>query len=156
MECTVYYYLPDGCKAKDLQVDLGVTHCKIKIKGQDKYLVDNDWHKKILVDESLWTVERDESSGKAILQVCITKHVNQNWWSCVWKGHQEVNTGECTPENTKIHELDSETRYHVEKQMYDQRAKETGKKSSDELIKKQELQGFIDAHPEIDWENTKI
>ena len=83
--------------------------------------MDAKWHKKIKVDESLWTVERENDTGKSMMQVCLTKHVDQNWWSCVWQGDQEVNTGECTPENTKIHELDSETRKHVEREMFNQR-----------------------------------
>jgi len=40
--------------------------------------------------------------------------------------------------------------------MFDQRAKEKGQESSEQRIKKDKLKGFIDAHPEIDWENTKI
>ena len=90
------------------------------------------------------------------MQVCITKHVDQNWWSCVWQGDQEVNTGECAPENTKIHELDSETRKHVEREMFNQRQKQKGGPSATELEKREQLKGFMDAHPEIDWANTKV
>lgn len=118
MEVTVYYYLPDGTSAKDLKVDFGVHHCKIQLKGQADPLVDADWHKKIKVDESLWTVERENDTGRSVMQVCLTKHVNQNWWGCVWTGDQEINTGECTPENSKLHDLDSETRKHVEREMF--------------------------------------
>ena len=67
MEVTVYYHLPDGTKAKDLDVSLGVTHCKIGLKGKDTLFVDHDWHKKILVDESLWTVERENDTGESIM-----------------------------------------------------------------------------------------
>lgn len=138
MEVTVYYYLPEGTTAKDLKVDFGVHHCKIAIKGQEP-LVDADWHKKIKVDESLWTVERDGDGehARSVMQVCLTKHVDQNWWGGIWKGDHEINTGECKPENTKIHELDSQTRYHVEKEMFNQRQKQKGGPSADEVVKRE-------------------
>jgi len=130
LELTVFYYLPDGTKAKDISLDLDTFHCKLKIKGEDKYRIDAPWYKKIKADESLWTVERDVNTNKAVLQICITKHVGQNWWKSVCQGHPEVD-GQWTPENTKIHELDAESRYHVEKQMFDQRAKERGEDDSE-------------------------
>ena len=63
---TVYYYLPDGTHAKDLKVDLGTYKCKIEIKGKG-VLEDKKWHKKILADESLWTVERENETGRSVM-----------------------------------------------------------------------------------------
>ena len=55
-----------------------------------------------------------------------------------------------------MHELDSETRKHVEKEMFNQNQKKKGGPSADELAKRDKLKGFMEAHPEIDWANTKV
>jgi len=67
LELTVFYYLPDGTKAKDVVLDLDTFHCKFKLKGEKEYRIDAPWYKKIKADESLWTVERDETTKKAVL-----------------------------------------------------------------------------------------
>ena len=86
-ELTVYYYLPDGCTSKDLKIDMGVNKFKMTIKGE--VAIDAPWGggkmSKIKVDESLWTIERNNDAvGKAVLQICLTKHKADEWWHSVW------------------------------------------------------------------------
>jgi len=49
----------------------------------------------------------------------LTKKVGQNWWDSVLVGEPKINTQKVEPENSKLGDLDNETRSVVEKMMFD-------------------------------------
>lgn len=93
-------------------------------------IVDGKWNKKINPGESFWSVERD--GDKSTLLITLEKFEGKNWWNCLLEGDIEIDTQKVEPENSKLSDLDGETRSTVEKMMYDQQQKAMGKPTSEE------------------------
>lgn len=119
------------------------------MKGQ-KPFIDGDFHKKIIVDDSFWTLEDSD------VVINIQKENKMEWWKCVITGDPEINTRKVQPENSKLSDLDGETRQTVEKMMFDQRQKALGLPSADELQKREMLEKFMKSHPEMDFSQAKF
>ena len=132
-EVTMFVKLPDNVTSKQLDIQMKASTLKIGVKGQTP-IIDGPLHKKIKTGDSLWTLETD--GAKRTLQLTFVKVDGMNWWNCIIEGDPKIDTQKVEPENSKLSDLDSETRSTVEKMMFDQQQNQKGLPTSEELQKK--------------------
>ncbi|POW13900.1 hypothetical protein PSHT_07563 [Puccinia striiformis] len=160
-DLTLNIPVPPGTKARDLVVEIKKTKLKVGLKGKEPIL-DGTLCKEIKQEESTWTLElslllpENPVDDNKEISLHLEKISQMSWWENVLTHHPKIDTTKITPENSKLSELDGETRAMVEKMMFDNQQKQMGKPTSDEQKKLEMLEKFKAAHPEMDFSNTKI
>ncbi|MGK3745475.1 MAG: hypothetical protein ACI90V_012336 [Bacillariaceae sp.] len=121
-ECIVTIPVPENTRGRDVQVTMSRSHLKVSLKNKQPQLliVDDDFTKPIICDDSFWTIE----DGNRLV-INIQKLNQMEWWNSICKSDPIINVRQIRPENSNLGDLDGETRKTVEKMMFDQRQKGT-------------------------------
>ncbi|KAF8042862.1 hypothetical protein BT93_A1248 [Corymbia citriodora subsp. variegata] len=136
-EVTIHVPVPKGTKGRFVVCDIKKNHLKVGLKGQPP-VIEGELFQTVKPDDCYWSLE-DQSA----ISVLLTKHNQMEWWKSLVKGDPEIDTQKVEPENSKLSDLDPETRQTVEKMMFDQRQKAMGLPSSDEMQKQEILKKFM-------------
>jgi len=146
----IFIPVPQGTRARDLSITITKTKLSVALKGKDP-IIAGDLSKNIKVDESTWSLEDQKE-----ISMRLEKKNQMEWWPHVVTSAPKLDVTKIQPENSKLSDLDGETRAMVEKMMFDQRQKEMGKPTSDERKKRDMLANFQAQHPEMDFSGAKM
>jgi len=142
--------VPPGTRARDLLVKIDRKKLTAGLKGKEPF-ISGELFKDVKVDDSTWSLEDQKE-----ISMRLEKRNTMEWWPHVVTSAPKIDVTKIQPENSKLSDLDGETRAMVEKMMFDQRQKEMGKPTSDEQKKFDMLEKFKAQHPEMDFSNVKM
>ncbi|XP_073292915.1 protein BOBBER 1-like [Primulina huaijiensis] len=149
-EVNITVPVPSGTKSRFITCEIKKQYIKVGLKGQPP-VIEGDLFHPVKVEDCFWSLEDQKS-----ISILLTKQNQMEWWKYLVKGEPEVDTQKVEPENSKLSDLDPETRSTVEKMMFDQRQKQMGLPTSDEMQKQDILKKFMSEHPEMDFSRAKI
>ncbi|KAG8786616.1 hypothetical protein FRC19_002416 [Serendipita sp. 401] len=142
--------VPIGTRARDLAITIAKKKLSVGLKNQEPIMIGELCHD-IKVEDSTWSLDDQKE-----VQIHLEKVNSQQWWANILTHHPKIDTTKITPENSKLSDLDGETRGMVEKMMFDNQQKQMGKPTSDEMKKMETLKRFQEMHPELDFSKAKI
>ncbi|KAJ0251530.1 Protein BOBBER 2 [Hirschfeldia incana] len=149
-EVTITIPVPSGTKSRSVTCEIKKNRVKVGLKGQDP-IIDGEFFNAVKPDDCFWNIE-----DQKVISVLLTKQDQMQWWKYCVKGEPEIDTQKVEPESSKLSDLDPETRSSVEKMMFDQRQKQMGLPTSDEIEKQDMMKKFMSQHPEMNFSNANL
>ncbi|CAN1197871.1 Protein BOBBER 1 [Linum perenne] len=135
-EVTITVPVPPGTRSKQITCEIKKKSLKLAIKGFPA-IIEGELHGAVKVGESFWNLEDQKT-----VSILLTKSDDMKWWKSLVIGGPEIDTQKVEPEHSKLSDLDPEMRSTVEKMMFDQRQKQRGLPTSEEIEKQEILKKF--------------
>lgn len=142
-----------GSKSKDIGVDIKAGALKVYYKSdKSNPILDGPLYSKVKPEDCTWLLVDNK-----IIHISLEKVDQMKWWDNIIIGMDgDIDTKKIIPENSKLSDLDGETRQTVEKMMYDQRQKQMGLPTADQKKQHDLLDSFKKQHPEMDFSKCKV
>ena len=136
--------VPAGTRGKQLVVEIKKSSLKVALKGSDESIIDGKLCHDVKLDDSTWTLgyllflssrlcfgslfcffpfSPSLLDDQREIMLHLEKANQQQWWNCVIQGGPTIDTTKIQPDNSKLSDLDGETRAMVEKMMFDNQQK---------------------------------
>ena len=147
-EVTVSIPVPKGTRGKQCKVEIRDEYVKVSVLGE--VVVEGKLTRAVKSADSLWCLE------DGMLRLDLEKRKTGDWWGAVLEGDRQIDTAMCAAQAMNPGELDNETRALVEKMAFDQRQRQAGLPTSDEMERANILKKFQQEHPELDFSNAEI
>lgn len=124
MDVDIEVAVPKGTRARDVAVDIGRKKLSIGLKNQEP-VMSGELCREIKIEDSTWTLglylhpvaimDRSDSfhgipEDQERICVHLEKIDRQKWWENVLTHHPKIDTTKIEPENSKLSDLDGETR----------------------------------------------
>uniref|UniRef100_A0A7S1TK81 CS domain-containing protein n=1 Tax=Erythrolobus australicus TaxID=1077150 RepID=A0A7S1TK81_9RHOD len=113
----VFSVSPGGVTKKNVQVDFGRSSLKVVINGE--VYASGELYGPVSPEDCFWQLD----SADGTVTLFLEKTTHDEWWKCLVKGDAEIDVSKVQPENSKLEDLDAESRSMVEKMMVEQREK---------------------------------
>lgn len=112
-DVTITIPLPTGTRARDLAVVIGKKSISAALKktGSEPY-INGDLFNNVQTEESTWSVVDQKE-----LVITLEKINQSEWWPHVVTSAPKIDVRRIEPENSKLSDLDDDTRAMVEKMM---------------------------------------
>lgn len=105
---------------KDIFVEIKTKRIIVKFEG-DIY-INGELQYDVKSETSTWYLEKNNNKNTLIIE--FDKLKKQEWWSYLIKGDKEIDMSLIRPAQEQVSDLDQETRYTIDKMLYDQKIKE--------------------------------
>ncbi|KAF5748726.1 putative nuclear movement protein nudc [Tripterygium wilfordii] len=123
---------------------------KIGLKGQAP-IIEGDLFEAVKPDDCFWHLE-----DQKVVSVLMTKFEQTTWWKSLFKGGPQIDTQKVEPLPSELSDLDPEARAAVEKMMFDQRQKQLGLPTSEEIKNQDMLKQFMSQNPNMNFSGDKM
>jgi CS domain len=151
-EVVITATVPAGTPGRLVHCEIGDQTLSLGLKEAPSRILDGKLGGTVKADDSMWQIDREDGT----IIVHLEKKDRMSWWKSVVIGEPVIDVSKIEPDNSKLSDLDGETRGMVEKMMYDQRQKAAGLPTSDEQRQRDMLKKFQQQHPEMDFSNAKF